>query len=105
MENKTSSPLPALYAGWFDDLLGSEIPSETRATCHDCAMCESDGDHQNRGSKLFNPQSKCCTYLPRLPNFLVGMILKDQDPAMTSGRASVETRLQAGLGVTPLGLE
>ncbi len=105
MDNKTSSPLPPLYARWFDDLLGGDIPAETRATCHDCAMCDSEGEHQKPGSKLFNPEVKCCTYLPRLPNFLVGMILADEDPLMAEGRATVEARLQAGIAVTPLGLE
>jgi hypothetical protein len=104
MTNKASSPLPQLYARWFDDLLGGDIPAETRATCHDCAMCESGGDFQKPNSTFFNPQSKCCTYWPRLPNFLVGMILADEDPAMKRGRESLDVRLQAGLGVTPLGL-
>ena len=105
MDNKISNPLPPLYARWFNDLVGDDIPSETRATCHDCAMCEIEGDPNKPGSELFNPLSKCCTYLPRLFNFLVGMILMDDDPAMSEGRATVETRLQAGLAVTPLGLE
>lgn len=105
MSNNTSSPLPPLYNRWFEGLLGGDIPAETRATCHDCAMCESGGEHQKPGSQLFNPQSKCCTYWPRLHNFLTGLILLDEDPAMARGRASVEARLQAGLAVTPLGLE
>ena len=105
MVRKTSSPLPPLYAAWFDELLGGDIPSESRATCDDCAMCESGGNYQKPGSTYFNPESKCCTYLPRLHNFLVGMILTDDDPAMAAGRATVAARLQAGLAVTPLGLE
>ena len=71
MDNKISSPLPPLYARWFNDLVGDDIPSETRATCNDCAMCEIEGDPNKPGSELFNPASKCCTYLPRLFNFLV----------------------------------
>ena len=105
MDNKTSSPLPPLYARWFDDLLSGEIPAETSATCHDCAMCDTDGEQQTSGRTLFNPQSKCCTYLPELPNFLVGMILADDDPTMATGRTTVEARLKAGLAVTPLGLQ
>jgi len=104
MTSLNSNPLPPLYAAWFDDLLGREIPPETRATCHDCAMCESGGEYQKPGSKLFNPRSKCCTYQPKLHNFLTGLILSDDDPAMVAGRASVIARLQAGVAVTPLGL-
>jgi hypothetical protein len=105
MDHKKASPLPPLYAGWFNDLLGGEIPFETRATCSDCAMCESKTEPKTRSANYFNPQLKCCTYLPFLPNFLVGMILAEDDPAMACGRASVETRLDAGLAVTPRGLE
>jgi hypothetical protein len=104
MTDQPSSPLPQLYARWFDELLGGDIPAETRATCHDCAMCENGGDFQKPDSTFFNPQTKCCTYWPRLPNFLTGMILTDVDPAIAGGRASVEARLQAGLAVTPLGI-
>ena len=105
MANNPSSPLPPLYARWFDDLLSGEIPAETSATCHDCALCDTEGEHQKPGSTLFNPQSKCCTYMPELPNFLAGMILADDDPTMAAGRATVEARLKAGLAVTPLGLQ
>lgn len=105
MATTTTSHLPPLYAKWFGDLLNGEIPSEARATCHDCAMCESGGEQKGPGGNLFNPQTKCCTYLPRLHNYLVGMILMDEDPAMARGRITVEARLQAGLAVTPLGLE
>lgn len=105
MDKQTSSPLPPLYAGWFDELLGGDIPAETRATCQDCAMCDDEAEYQKPGSKFFNPQTKCCTYLPRLPNYLVGMILADDDPAMANGRQTIEARLQAEIAVTPLGLE
>lgn len=103
MKTLTNSPLPPLYAGWFDDLLEGDIPSETRATCNDCAMCDS--NIGKRTDQLYDPRTKCCTYLPTLPNFIVGMILSDDDPAMTAGRTSIEKRIQAGLAVTPRGLE
>ena len=49
----------------------------------------------------FNPNVKCCSYLPELWNFLVGGLLDDEhaDPA---GRASIEARIDSGAGVTPL---
>jgi hypothetical protein len=52
----------------------------------------------------FDPAVKCCTYLPVLYNFFVGRILSDSDPAAAKGRATVEKRIDAGLGVTPIGL-
>lgn len=53
---------------------------------------------------FFHPVFKCCTYLPDLHNFLTGAILSDTDPAAQAGRATVEKRMAAGVGVTPLGL-
>jgi hypothetical protein len=44
--------------------------------------------------------------MPRLPNFLVGRLLADDDPDpdATKGRATVEARIEKGIAVTPLGL-
>ena len=41
------------------------------------------------GDLQFEPSTKCCTFLPELPNFLVGAMLADTDPAAAEGRASV----------------
>jgi len=99
-----ASPLPPLYAGWIDQLLAGPLPQESDATCDDCAMCLEEDSKHTRTDIFFNPQTKCCTYIPALPNFLVGRILADQDPNSASGRATVEARLRAGIAVTPLGL-
>jgi hypothetical protein len=96
------STLPPLYAPWIADLLGGPLPAEPEATCEDCAMC---GTARAPSELVFDPETKCCTYVPALPNFLVGRILGDGDPALAAGRASVERRIDARLGVTPLGLE
>jgi hypothetical protein len=98
-----SSPLPPLYAAWMDELLAGPIPQETDATCEDCAMVTNDGVKITNGIS-FNPETKCCTYIPVLPNFLVGRILGDNDTNSAAGRATVEERLKAGIAVTPLGL-
>src|SRR5437763_2749230 len=94
--------LPPLYAGWLDALLGGPIPAETKATCHDCAMLAAPGQPAREGF-FFNPSTKCCTYTPDLPNFLVGDILADEDPAQAAGRAQVEVSLQS-INCTPRGL-
>src|SRR6266498_5696232 len=98
------SPLPALYAAWIDQLLAGPLPQESNATCDDCAMLPEDTRKPARSEAFFNPQTKCCTYVPELPNYLVGQILSDDDPAFASGRATVEERLHLGVNVTPLGL-
>jgi hypothetical protein len=97
------SSLPPLYAAWIDDLLDGPLPHEAEATCERCVMIAQ--APAAAGGLFFNPRTKCCTYVPALPNFLVGRILTDDDPAMAAGRASVERRLDARLGVTPLAIE
>jgi hypothetical protein len=99
-----TSPLPPLYAAWIDQFLAGPIPIESDATCDDCAMLPDDEQMLTRSDLFFNPETKCCSYIPELPNYLVGRILSDDDPAFSSGRATVQARLSAGVGVTPLGL-
>jgi hypothetical protein len=95
--------LPPLYAAWMDQLLRGPIPEETEATCDKCVMCPSQSEPQTPSRIRFNPRIKCCTYLPSLPNFLVGRILTSEDPSEAKGRATVEARLAQGAAVTPLG--
>src|SRR4029077_11253834 len=97
-------PLSPLYAKWMDELVGGAIPRESRATCSACAMCaEGQKDNASRSS-FFDLGVKCCTYLPTLPNFLVGRILLDTDPDAQVGRGTVEKRMKDAVGVSPLGL-
>jgi hypothetical protein len=67
-------------------------------------MLAKDGDEQANSAVFFNPQTKCCTYIPSVANYLVGRMLDDQDPTQTSGRLTVENRIRSGVRVTPLGL-
>lgn len=82
----------------MEQALGGAPPAESEATCADCVMCQ---DPPEPGVRPFHPEVKCCTYVPELPSFLVGAILADDD---APGRTSVEARIDARAGVTPLGL-
>ena len=97
-----TSALPPLYDAWMSELLRGPIPAESEATCDDCAMCAN--GPVLPGEKAFDPNTKCCTYVPALPNFLVGRILQDRDPEARAGRESVEARMLAKIAVTPLGI-
>jgi hypothetical protein len=99
---KPPSTLPPLYAGWIDELLGGALPHESEATCEQCAMLPN--GTPARETLTFAPDTKCCTYVPNLPNFLVGRILADSDPVFAAGRATIEQRIDARVGVGPLGL-
>lgn len=111
LEAAILNPLPSRYAAWMDELLAEELPHETRATCGDCAMCgassslPSAGPDSRSDGRFFEPEVKCCSFLPTLWNFLVGDLLADESPEAEAGRATVERRLAAGVAVTPLGLD
>ena len=100
---QTADDLPALYARWLTDALPAPPPPETNATCSACPLVSRQGAEPS-GAGLFHPDTKCCTYIPTLPNFLVGAILADDEPAAQNGRRSLRVRLEGGDGLTPLGL-
>lgn len=98
--------LPPLYARWASEFLSGAIPAETEATCSDCAMLCGTPEKASApaAAPFFDPYTKCCTYLPALPNFLVGRMLADDSPEFTRGRATLEARLAEGIAVTPFGI-
>jgi hypothetical protein len=102
-----AATLPPLYSPWLEELLAAPIPAEARATCDQCVMLADPGQDISHQQGFFNPQTKCCTYLPALPNFSVGGILRDEDPhpSAVHGRATVSERLASGVGVSPLGID
>jgi hypothetical protein len=98
--------LPRLYQTWIDEVLGGPLPEERHASCSTCAMCEPHAARAATASSTrFDPATKCCTYTPGLPNFLVGLILDDDEPGAAKGRDSVRRRIGEDHGVTPLGLQ
>jgi Fe-S-cluster containining protein len=99
-------PLPPLYQGWVREVLPGPIPREHRATCSSCAMIPLvDPPAPDTPSHAFHSLSKCCTYLPEIPNYLVGAILADADPDGTFGKESVLGRIAQEGGVSVTGLQ
>lgn len=91
--------LPPRYAAWISDLVGGTLPEEQAATCSRCAM---QADAVPEGYR-FRADAKCCTYVPALPNFLVGGALRDL--ADGPARASLERRIADASVCTPHGLD
>jgi len=86
-----SESLPPLYQGWLEEILPGPIPRERIATCTDCAMCAKNGDAAAPpGQDFFNPETKCCTYFPALPNYLVGRAIHAPSPAADVLRGFIE---------------
>ncbi len=73
-------------------------PEEPKATCSNCAMCPPPDPVP--GVTYFRTDLKCCTYQPQLPNYLVGAILADGDPAMDEGRRRIRAHIATRVGVT-----
>lgn len=98
-----ASPLPPLYARWADELKLTLAP-EPLATCDACAMLRPPDDPRP-GGVYFDEATKCCTYQPALPNFLVGGIVVDDAAPAARGRDVLLARIEGRIGVTPLGVE
>lgn len=95
--------LPPLYAEWLGQLLGGPLPSEPRSTCGRCAMVARGPEEQEPGPH-FRADIKCCMFTPVLPNFLVGRLLRDPDPALAPGKETVRQRIAESEGVSANGL-
>src|SRR5687767_13539275 len=83
----------------MSDLLPAPIPRESKAACGDCVMCPGKGAEPD---EAFAPETKCCTFVPSIPNFLAGRALAD--PELGEGRRSLEARIASRDGLSPLGL-
>ncbi len=97
--------LPVLYRDLLPDFFRAQIPNEEKATCSSCAMCPSSASGAVEAvdgvSRLFRPDTKCCTYYPKLPNYLVGALLSDTRDELGEGRRRVGEKIASHVGVTP----
>ena len=66
------------------------------SACQGTAVAPVDG----RG-RFFRADTKCCTFHPRLPNYLLGAMLASDEPSLAEGRRRVVARIASRVGVTP----
>jgi Fe-S-cluster containining protein len=66
--------------------------------------CENALPEADQEARFFNPSTKCCTYHPNLPNFLVGAILADDTSEGAEGKRRLEQKIAARTGITPFGV-
>jgi hypothetical protein len=97
-----SLALPPLYRRWVDQILNQDVYSEPRATCDNCPMCKSVNPPAKQDYR-FNIDTKCCTYQPELPNYLIGGILSSDDPSLNEVKEQFLTRVNH-YNITPLGI-
>jgi hypothetical protein len=98
--------LPHVYRDLLGEPFAEEVPAESKATCGTCAMVEGCGGAAavpsvDGRSRAFRADTKCCTFHPRLPNYLLGALLASDDPALAEGRRRVSERVASRVGVTP----
>lgn len=93
-----NSPLPfeSLLPRFYTQILPEEILKlpiqESVATCHDCVEVPK-----------YQPDLKCCTFHPFLPNYLVGQILEDQKSAPSFVTEVLQHKISKQEYVLPLG--
>ncbi|ATB46705.1 hypothetical protein [Corallococcus macrosporus] len=97
--------LPLLYRDLLPGFFRQDVPEERKATCANCAMCQDTAQGTVASvdgvDRMFRPDTKCCTYSPRLPNYLVGALLSDDRPELAEGRRRMEEKVASRVGVTP----
>lgn len=94
--------LPATYAHLLPEFFEQTRMNESRATCGDCPMCSQAGRDTGVGDLMYLAETKCCTYHPTIPNFIVGALLADSSIDHDEGRRRVREKIAKRVGVTPL---
>ena len=105
-------PRSHLYSRWLGRAFGEHaIPTESRATCDTCAMCQpgSGFTPDAEDSDFRFVLNGCCTYYPELPNFLVGQVLAPSPGSPVTDETGqalgvIRTRIQQRTDCTPFGI-
>jgi hypothetical protein len=90
--------LNPLYRRFLPAFFDSPPIVEDKATCDRCVMLAPPGVPADSRA-FFHPAIKCCTYHPRLANFLVGGVLEDDE--LDEGKRRMREVIARGVGVTP----
>jgi hypothetical protein len=93
--------LPPVYGRLLGSFFDRPAIEEPRATCNDCRMCDKGDRPPELAPLLFLEETKCCTWMPYLPNYLVGAILADDTSELAEGRARIRERIAARVAIFP----
>lgn len=63
-------------------------------------MCAGHGEDCDGDTGFFNPATKCCTYFPDLPNFLVGRAIANDNPGAAALRSIIDNDADERGGAT-----
>jgi hypothetical protein len=92
---------PSLYRAYLPAFFDHEAPREEKATCGACVMLPPKDEARPLGITYFLPETKCCTFHPTLPNYLVGAALADARPEMEEGKRRLRGRIASRVAVSP----
>ena len=67
--------LPTMYQSFLPDVFSKPIAIEAYADCSDCNMCQPNSIVSDQ--RFFSSKTKCCTFKPIVPNYLIGGIIND----------------------------
>lgn len=95
--------VPDFYHRFLPVFFEKEIPNESFTKCGNCPMVAASREAMcNEISKPFAPDTKCCTFMPRLPNYFVGAFLQDIETRLA--RDLLLKRIKERRGVFPQGI-
>jgi hypothetical protein len=95
--------VPAFYHRLLPLFFEKEIPAEVFANCGNCPMTASNrAEMENEISRPFSPESKCCTFIPRIPNYIAGAVFTDAETQ--PGRELLRNRIRGKRGIFPQGI-
>lgn len=95
------SALPPIYAPLLPTVFDDPAVHESRATCDSCQMCDHGTVPSELSASYFRPDTKCCTYHPALPNYLVGAVFADERPELDEGKKRLREQIAKRLGCSP----
>ncbi|MFC1508685.1 hypothetical protein ACFL60_03245 [Candidatus Omnitrophota bacterium] len=104
VSQKIIDRFPVIYSSFLPEFFNNPIHREELADCTACPMCLKPGESREPGRKYYSPETKCCTYYPNIPNYLVGAILSDKSPDYDEGRLRIQERIRNHIAATPQGL-
>lgn len=76
-----------------------EIDNETRADCSNCVMLPKNSGAHPDNMWAFHPASRCCTFIPSVPNWMVGRALLREDDSSERIRAQIVPERRAPWGL------
>jgi len=102
---KIAETIPEFYHAILPLLFQQQIPPEPFSDCFNCPMIGEKGEDPGLDmSRPFAHETKCCTFTPRLPNYMVGGILSDPDPSLLEGKQRIMAKIQSREGILPNGV-